>query len=61
MRTRLLSFLLLTTLTSIAQTNETPNALFTWKKSKTEFKKGYVVLKSGKKNGRANCIDRSTQ
>ena len=32
-----------------AQTNETPQANYIWKKNKTELQRGYVVLRSGKK------------
>ncbi len=47
-------FLLLLFLSSFfqfsqAQTNETSSNLYVWKGKKTQFQKGYVVLKSGKK------------
>jgi hypothetical protein len=33
----------------VAQTNDSPAGAYQWKKGKTEFQNGYVVLKSGKR------------
>ncbi len=42
-------YLLSTPFFSYAQTNDSPAGAYQWKKGKTEFQNGYVVLKSGKK------------
>lgn len=44
-----LAFFLLLTSYVVAQTNESPAGAYQWKKGKTEFQNGYVVLKSGKR------------
>ena len=47
--TPLLTALLLLSISSSAQTNDSPAGAYTWKKGKTEMHEGYVVLKSGKR------------
>ncbi len=47
---------------SYAQTNDSPAGAYQWKKGKTEFQKGYVVLKSGKKmEGKISLKGSATQ
>jgi len=47
---------------SYAQTNESPAAAYQWKRGKTEFQNGYVVLKSGKKmEGKISLKGSATQ
>jgi hypothetical protein len=49
--TKILNIFLITLLPGfmLAQTSDTPEGAYLWKKSKTDFQKGYVVLKSGKR------------
>lgn len=47
---------------SYAQTNDSPAGAYQWKKGKTEFQNGYVVLKSGKKmEGKISLRGSATQ
>lgn len=44
-----------------AQTNESPAGAYQWKRGKTEFQQGYIVLKSGKRmEGRISLVGSAT-
>jgi hypothetical protein len=53
---------LTTSLLAVAQTNDTPGGAYQWKRGKTEFQNGYVVLKSGKRmDGKISLIGAASQ
>lgn len=53
----LVCFCLLSTSALFAQANESPAGAYQWKKGKTEFQDGYVILKSGKRmDGKISLI-----
>ena len=49
MKSFLTKLIIVVSICAQAQTNESPAGAYQWKKGKTEFQQGYVVLKSGKR------------
>jgi hypothetical protein len=61
MKLWLLAILFIASLSASGQINESPAGAYQWKRGKTEFQPGYVVLKSGKRmDGKISLVGSAT-